>query len=106
MPRSHNHPPPPAALLRSEAEERLRLGPSEALIARMAPDQIQATMHELHVHQIELEMQNEQLRATQGELEQARERYMELYDFAPVGYLTLDHRGMIRTVNLTAVNML
>ncbi|PWU12876.1 MAG: hypothetical protein C5B50_20710 [Verrucomicrobia bacterium] len=107
MSRTSNRPPPaPATALRSQAEERLRHERPEAAITGMPVDQIQATLHELHVHQIELEMQNEQLRSSQSELEQARERFEELYDFAPVGYLTLDDQGNIRAANLTAVNML
>ena len=63
-------------------------------------------LQELQIHQIELEMQNEQLRQTQGELEAALTRYADFYDFAPVAYLTLDERGLILEANLTAAIML
>ena len=58
--------------------------------------------NDLNVYQIELEMQNRELRDKQYELELARDRYADLYEFAPVGYLTVDDKGLIREANLTA----
>src|SRR5262245_30622575 len=72
----------------------------------MSHEEIQAMVHELRVHQIELEMQNDELRATQIKLEHARELYVALYDCAPVGYITVSGHGMIVNANLTSVHML
>ena len=58
------------------------------------------------MHQIELEMQNEELRRTQSELEASRARYFDLYDLAPVGYFTISEQGLILEANLTGVGLL
>ncbi|AGA91197.1 PAS domain S-box [Thioflavicoccus mobilis 8321] len=62
--------------------------------------------HDLQVHQTELEQQNQELRQLQAVLEASRERYADLYDFAPVGYLVLDRASRIQTINLTGASLL
>lgn len=67
---------------------------------------IKTLIHELQVHQIELELQNDELRQIQIELEASRSKYFSLYNLSPVGYITLDDNGIIRDVNLTFCNLL
>ena len=89
------------AELRRRAEERLRVG---------APPQPEGDprriLHELQVHQIQLEMQNEELRDARSHLEELVQKYTDLYDFAPVGYFSLDEQGRIQGVNLLGAAML
>lgn len=76
---------------------------------RRLDDELQskaALLHELQVHQIEMEMQNRQLKESQQQLEETRDRYADLYDYAPVGYLTLDESGSVLEINLTGAGML
>lgn len=92
------------AILRQQAEDLISRQALEGKQA--APVDIRSLVHELEVHQIELEMQNEELVQAQVELEKSRDRYIDLYDFAPVGYLTLSDKGMILEANLTATSLL
>jgi two-component system, cell cycle sensor histidine kinase and response regulator CckA len=92
--------------LRCRAEERLRETQSKNDGLSMSPGDMQRLIHDLSVHQIELEMQQEELLQSREELEHALERYTRLYDFAPAGYLTLAVDGTILEVNLTATMML
>ena len=94
-----------AAELRRRAEEQLRGSKTEGARPQ-TEDETQRLLHELQVHQIELEMQNEELRRARAELEVALEKYTDLYDFAPVGYLTLGPDDEIRQVNLTGARLL
>jgi len=87
--------------MRRKAEEQARLEDS-----RLPECPEGVSNHELRVHQIELEMQNEDLRRAQEELEISRERYFELYDLAPVAYCTLSGKGLILEANLATATML
>jgi diguanylate cyclase (GGDEF)-like protein/PAS domain S-box-containing protein len=88
--------------LRSAAEAKLARLPHPESSSSSAADLLQ----ELQIHQIELEMQNEELRRTQLALEESRDRYMDLYEFAPVAYLTLTTATMISKINLTGAQLL
>lgn len=90
--------------LRRQAEERLLEKVGD--VSGKAVDDVKKLLHELEVHQIELEMQNEELRITQEKLIASRDQYHALYDFAPVGYFSLDEKARIRQVNLTGADLL
>lgn len=92
--------------LRAEAEARIARAPLKLVNPQPGEDLLHELLHELRVHQIELEMQNEELRRTQLALEESRDRYVDLYEFAPVGYVTLSRDGMITEANLTGAALL
>jgi PAS domain S-box-containing protein len=94
-----------SAELRRRAEARVRADTAKGALGRTEEDS-QRLVHELQVHQIELEMQNDELRQSRAEVEAGLERYTELYDFAPVGYVSLGRDGSIRKVNLTGARLL
>jgi len=86
--------------LRLKAEQLLQATNRD--VEAMPAKDVQQLVHELQVHQIELEMQNDELRRAQMELEVARDRYLDLYDFSPAGHLTLDRQGTVVEANLRA----
>ncbi len=90
--------------LRERAEDALQGKTGE--VQELSINDARSLIHELQVHQIELEMQNEELRRAQKELEESRDRYSDLYDFAPVGYFSFDKNGLILEVNLTGAKKL
>ena len=100
-----NSPTEQEAEKRRRAEELLHTrlqGPIESETHKSLED----VLHELAVHQIELEMQNEELRRTEDRLETARKKYSDLYNFAPVGYFSFDSKGKILEANLAGARML
>ena len=88
--------------LREHAEKVLQ----EAKVNGNIPESVEELVHELQVHQIELEMQNDELRNSQMELSNLYEHYHELYNDAPVGYFSLDNNGNVRNVNIKGAELL
>lgn len=89
-----------------EADKARRAAATNRPRARSSTGSTQELLHQLQVHQIELEMQNEALRQSQLALEESRDRYIDFYDFSPVGYLTLTEQGLVTEINLTGASML
>ena len=111
---SHSDPPPapdkpatttPTQRERAEAEV-VAPKPSRTSLHDVSPFKLERTMHELEVHQIELELQNEELRRAKAEADDAKARYQDLYDLAPVGYCTVNGAGLISQANLTLTTLL
>ena len=96
-------PSPDARGLRQRAEETLR---ERHAPAAPSESDTSALVHELQVHQIELEMQKEELHRAQVEAQQVADKYTDLFDFAPVGYFVLDAQGVVREVNLAGAALL
>jgi PAS domain S-box-containing protein len=94
----------PLMELRRKAE--LKLKSDEGRLRDLSAADMKNLVHELGTHQIELEMQNEELRRARAELEASHAKYVDLYDFSPVGYFLFDKSGLIKEVNVTGANML
>jgi PAS domain S-box-containing protein len=105
--KKQNSKPEEAALLRQKAEELLHRRDKACLVSTSAtePD-LQKLIYELEVHQIELEMQNEELLIAKEKAELAQEKYTHLYDFASSGYISLSKKGEILELNFAAAQML
>jgi PAS domain S-box-containing protein len=88
--------------IRARAEELLRDKINDLNI----PPDVSELIHELQVHQIELEIQNEELKRYQSQLQTSKNRYFELYNLAPIGYFTLDENELIKDVNIAGANLL
>jgi PAS domain S-box-containing protein len=94
---------------RAQAETQLRKDPSALAtdnVDNLSLEDVRRMVHELRVHQLELEMQNEELRVSQLALDTERDRYFELYDLAPVGYCTVSEHSLIMQANLTFSSLL
>jgi PAS domain S-box-containing protein len=91
--------------LRRRAERLVRRLSSDQDVQELSHKDVSHLVHELQVHQTEMEMQNDELRRAQLELEDSRDKYADLYDFAPVGYITLNKSGTILDVNLAGAIM-
>ena len=91
--------------LRERAEEKVKSGDGTGF-DEMSVEETRRLIHELRVHQIELELQNEELRRIQEEIDTSRARYFDLYDLAPVGYLTASKKGLVTEANLTIAKLL
>jgi PAS domain S-box-containing protein len=90
--------------LRRQAEEMLLKQP--LVLDKMPPADLQSLVHELRVQQIELEMQNDELRRVQHELEESRDKYSDLYNLAPVGHITLTEKGIMLDVTPPAATLM
>jgi len=93
----------PPDKLRQQAETRLAASSTDD--SDLSKQDAQTLIQELRTHQLELEIQNEELQRVESELTQARDRFSDLYDFAPVGYLTISEKGIILQANLRLSEM-
>jgi PAS domain S-box-containing protein len=99
-----NTPSDPLAALRRKAAKKLKIETER--LQKLSTKDLKTLVQELGTHQIELEMQNEELRRARAELEASHAKYVDLYDFSPMGYFIFDKNGLIKEVNVTGANML
>jgi PAS domain S-box-containing protein len=99
-----NTPSTPLAALRRKAAKKLKIETER--LQKLSTKDLKTLVQELGTHQIELEMQNEELRRARTELEASHAKYVDLYDFSPMGYFIFDKNGLIKEVNVTGANML
>ena len=99
-----NSLPEKAQLLRGQAEQLV--DPSAMNRTEVADGDLNRVLHELQVHQIELEIQNEELRRTQMQLEESRDCFSSLFDYSPIGYMTLDSKLLISRINIAAAQLI
>jgi len=92
--------------LRTKAEELIVNEQIDDNLDKLSQEEIKKIIHDLRVHQIELELQSDELRSSNLQLQSVKDKYQDLYDFAPVGYVTIDGNGMIRQINITMCEML
>ena len=96
--------PSDLARLRERAEQLNRR--SSHPLPKMTPENVEGLVHELRVHQIELELQCQELQRAQAETEESRNRYRELYESIPIGYVTIDISGRIYDLNPAGASLL
>ena len=101
-----NDQSPDTAELRRQAEAKLSERKKKAVLPPATESDTRRLVHELEVHQIELEMQNDELIRARAEVETLLSQYTDLYDFAPVGYFTLSRDGAIHQVNLAGASLM
>ncbi|MGS0754970.1 PAS domain-containing protein [Roseateles sp. GG27B] len=111
MPQNRDQPPP-SDMQRQDLRQRAEAAVADQVEcerpgpAALSPEALAVVVHELRVHEIELEMQNDELRRSEITLEQTRQRYFDLYELAPVGYCTVSESGLILQANLSAAKLL
>ena len=105
MARSKNSEAEQLAALRNRAEQTLKNVISNT-IPSLASENVEALVHELRIHQVELEVQNEELRQSRQEAEESRDQYYDLYEASPSPYITLDRQFRIQRVNGAAERLL